>query len=521
MHTLLVCFVPTFVSLSTYLCNSCLPTYVTVTSPLQSWTASAGNLQEVVAAFLAVPKTTISIAPHPWLNRMAPLWVGKRRWTQSRKMYKRLINAQRDRRAEKARKEIQDKLAQGFPAEAKALAKLDWKQIHKMEGVSPYMTQTIMRFKSNRLRLWTTEENGFRCLAQTCGATETQGNMHLGWACPEAQLYWEEYLRRWGRETGTGPDAAASRRAAMNDVLGFRLPVLPAWLARWGQQEYIHDWSAMHKVVRDLWKLGIAVVLTAIWRRNIDRGYPDGRRTRTLAESISGAMDGVAESYERYRLGRLPLTSATLIPIQTTEQLLRHWRHIQPQMEDGRHWLQPVRIGFFDGGSRGNPGPGGSGSVIIQKEAVSGGLTVAWAAATALSCPTMTNNVAEFVGLHRLLAHVAEKGWTRIHVVGDSAMILRLMRTRTETKARKLKHWYSLTSKLAGICQVASWSHHYRAHNKMADGLANVAMDEKRSKMVTFTEGDHDNSWMRWITKHLDGDVTEWERTHAQRGESE
>jgi hypothetical protein len=66
-----------------------------------------------------------------------PVWVGKRRWTQSRKMYKHLINAQRDRRAEKARKEIQDKLAQGFPAEAKALAKLDWKQIHKMEGVSP------------------------------------------------------------------------------------------------------------------------------------------------------------------------------------------------------------------------------------------------------------------------------------------------------------------------------------------------------------------------------------------------
>jgi hypothetical protein len=106
-------------------------------SSVLSCTASTGNLQEVVAAFLAVPKKTISIAPHPWLNRMVPLWVGKRRWTQSRKMYKHLINAQRDRRAEKARKEIQDKLAQGFPAEAKALAKLDWKQIHKMEGVSP------------------------------------------------------------------------------------------------------------------------------------------------------------------------------------------------------------------------------------------------------------------------------------------------------------------------------------------------------------------------------------------------
>jgi len=97
-------------------------------------------------------------------------------------------------------------------------------------------------------------------------------------------------------------------------------------------------------------------------------------------------------------MGRMPLKEAALIPIQTTEQLLRHWRHLEPPIEDVRQGLQPVRIGFFDGGSRGNPGPGGSGSVIIQKEAVSGGLAVAWAAATALSCPTMTNNVAEFVG---------------------------------------------------------------------------------------------------------------------------
>jgi ribonuclease HI len=93
-------------------------------------------------------------------------------------------------------------------------------------------------------------------------------------------------------------------------------------------------------------------------------------------------------------------------------------------------------------------------------------------------------------------------------VVGDSAMILRLMRTRTAPKARKLQHWYSLTSRLADICQVASWSHHYRAHNKMADSLANVAMDEKRSTMVTFTGGDQDIRWLRGLTKHLDGDVT-------------
>jgi hypothetical protein len=55
----------------------------------------------------------------------------------------------------------------------------------------------------------------------------------------------------------------------------------------------------------------------------------------------------------------------------------------------------------------------------------------------------------------------------------------------------------------------------------MADGLANVAMDEKRSTMVTLTEGDQDNKWLRGLKKHLDGDVREWERTHAQRDGSE
>jgi len=155
--------------------------------------------------------------------------------------------------------------------------------------------------------------------------------------------------------------------------------------------------------------------------------------------------------------------------------------------------------------------------VIIEEEAESGVLKVKWAAATALSCPTMTNNVAEFVGLHRMLDHAAAKGWTGIHVVGDSAMILRLMQTRTPPKARKLKHWYSLASRLADICQVASWTHHYREHNKMADWLANVAMDEKRSKTVTLTEGELETTWLSGLKIHVDGDVREWTHTHTRR----
>jgi ribonuclease HI len=172
--------------------------------------------------------------------------------------------------------------------------------------------------------------------------------------------------------------------------------------------------------------------------------------------------------------------------------------------------MSTLRVGFFDGGSRGNPGAGGSGSVFVEKAQDSGTETIVWVAATALSSSTMTNNVAEFVGLHRLLAHAAAKGWTRIHVVGDSAMILRLLATRTPPKAKKIKHWYAMTSRLADVCQVVSWNHHYRAHNKMADWLANVAMDEKRSTMISLTEEDQENRWIRGLQEHVESDMQRW-----------
>ncbi|KAG6950744.1 hypothetical protein JG687_00014067 [Phytophthora cactorum] len=69
-----------------------------------------------------------------------------------------------------------------------------------------------------------------------------------------------------------------------------------------------------------------------------------------------------------------------------------------------------VRLAFFDGDSRGNPRP--SGSAIYQIDEGSGIGTLRWIAATALGSPRTTSNVAEFVGLHRLLTRM----WVRVHV---------------------------------------------------------------------------------------------------------
>ncbi|OWZ07827.1 reverse transcriptase [Phytophthora megakarya] len=90
----------------------------------------------------------------------------------------------------------------------------------------------------------------------------------------------------------------------------------------------------------------------------------------------------------------------------------------------------------------------------------------AWAAATALRIHHITNNVAEIVGLRRLLAYAWEKKWTKWHVVGDSALVLGMTEQRRSPKPTKLIQ-----------------------HDKVVDWLANLAMDRGRSYMTSTEEG--------------------------------
>uniref|UniRef100_K3WLV5 RNase H type-1 domain-containing protein n=1 Tax=Globisporangium ultimum (strain ATCC 200006 / CBS 805.95 / DAOM BR144) TaxID=431595 RepID=K3WLV5_GLOUD len=64
--------------------------------------------------------------------------------------------------------------------------------------------------------------------------------------------------------------------------------------------------------------------------------------------------------------------------------------------------LPPVQVAylfFFDGGSRGNPGPGGSGSTILQVDVDMGRAGIVWVASMSYSHSTTINNMAEYCGL--------------------------------------------------------------------------------------------------------------------------
>ncbi|KAG3015647.1 hypothetical protein JG687_00015926 [Phytophthora cactorum] len=72
------------------------------TSQIVPWDRDQSTLQEAIANFLEVEPKTTWIVPHPEIHRIFPLWAGKRRWTQTRARYKKLIKSKRSSAADAA-----------------------------------------------------------------------------------------------------------------------------------------------------------------------------------------------------------------------------------------------------------------------------------------------------------------------------------------------------------------------------------------------------------------------------------
>jgi ribonuclease HI len=130
---------------------------------------------------------------------------------------------------------------------------------------------------------------------------------------------------------------------------------------------------------------------------------------------------------------------------------------------------------FADGGSRGNPGPAGSGAIVRDEKG-----TVVIKVSEFLG--TTTNNVAEYTGILRalemLLAHVGTEARTvHVTVKMDSMLVVKQMKGEYKIKHPNLVPLAARVKELVGKFGSVSFAHVYREHNKEADQLANEAMD--------------------------------------------
>mmetsp|Transcript_9625 Transcript_9625/g.28795 ORF Transcript_9625/g.28795 Transcript_9625/m.28795 type:complete len:255 (-) Transcript_9625:26-790(-) len=124
----------------------------------------------------------------------------------------------------------------------------------------------------------------------------------------------------------------------------------------------------------------------------------------------------------------------------------------------------------FDGGCRGNPGPGGCGAILTK-----GGESV-WAGWCALPDPETTNNVAEYSALLLGCDAIERYGVDSCLLVGDSKLVISQLTGAWQCRDERLK---ALRARALATLEGRAWdaTHVARAENAHADALANVAMD--------------------------------------------
>ena len=127
-------------------------------------------------------------------------------------------------------------------------------------------------------------------------------------------------------------------------------------------------------------------------------------------------------------------------------------------------------IVYTDGASRGNPGPASYGAVVIDS-------TGKVRAERSEVIGITTNNVAEYRGLIAGLEAALALGAKRVEVRMDSELIVRQAIGRYRVKNPALISLHNRVLALRSQFDGVVFRHVPRAQNKLADALANRALD--------------------------------------------
>ena len=133
-----------------------------------------------------------------------------------------------------------------------------------------------------------------------------------------------------------------------------------------------------------------------------------------------------------------------------------------------------------DGGSRGNPGPAGYGSVVFD----SAGAVLA---ERSESIGTQTNNVAEYRGLIAGLEAARDLGARQVAVRMDSKLVVEQMKGTWQVKHPALRELAREAGAVRAAFDSVTFEWIPRERNKHADRLANEAMDRAAGRPIKAT----------------------------------
>ncbi|MEN8126294.1 MAG: phosphoribosylglycinamide formyltransferase [Planctomycetota bacterium] len=145
---------------------------------------------------------------------------------------------------------------------------------------------------------------------------------------------------------------------------------------------------------------------------------------------------------------------------------------------------------YTDGGSRGNPGPGGAGFTIKMPDGeaiLSRGIFLG----------QTTNNIAEYTAVREGLAAAKDLDAQSVRLFSDSQLLVRQINGQYKVKSPNLKDIYADCMGL--LASFGSWqaTHIYREKNTEADAMANRAMDKKKDVELQHTSVTSESKKLR------------------------
>ncbi|GAQ80402.1 hypothetical protein KFL_000530290 [Klebsormidium nitens] len=131
---------------------------------------------------------------------------------------------------------------------------------------------------------------------------------------------------------------------------------------------------------------------------------------------------------------------------------------------------EPVYVLEFDGASKGNPGPAGAGAVLRKPDGTIEEELVEYVG------PKATNNAAEYRGLIIGLEAARARGIRRLHVKGDSKLVVCQMLGRWKVQNVDMIALHKEAKSVAASFEEFKIEHMLREFNSTADKLANIAV---------------------------------------------
>ncbi|KAL3582397.1 hypothetical protein D5086_016729 [Populus alba] len=123
----------------------------------------------------------------------------------------------------------------------------------------------------------------------------------------------------------------------------------------------------------------------------------------------------------------------------------------------------------FDGASKGNPGQAGAGAVLRNDD---GSLICRLREGLGIA----TNNMAEYRAILLGMKYALEKGYTKIHVKGDSKLVCMQIEGSWKARHENITNLYEEAKKLKNSFLSFHISHVPREYNSEADSQANLAV---------------------------------------------